>query len=194
MHSCNTIFILGKNKVQWRTSQNDPTGTSSNHLYDLWTWRFCWAKLCSQIKLFFLLSQIYLFYRYSHCRYSGFVSTKSYVALGSLIIVLLTCFIFLSVDIDKPLVSIMYSMNLYISEGSKKNVCCKVDSNPAPVSTRLVNGSKDIFVKHNVQNICYQIDKVSRYDQGNYTCIAENEIGSSSTTIFLKVKCKSNID
>lgn len=88
----------------------------------------------------------------------------------------------------------MDSMTLYIREGSKKNLCCKVDSNPAPISTRLVNGSEALFVKHNVQNICYQFDKVNRYDQGNYTCIAENEIGSASTTISLKVKCKSFID
>lgn len=100
-----------------------------------------------------------------------------------------------------------------IHEGETKNLCCYVDSNTAITSTRWFNGSQEIFIKHyvtetssptsikwfeegqeigiisNATAICYTIKNVSRYDQGIYTCTAENIVGSGSITIVLQVKC-----
>ncbi|CAC5368466.1 unnamed protein product [Mytilus coruscus] len=69
-----------------------------------------------------------------------------------------------------------------------KTICCYVESNPEPTSTRLLNGSQEIFVEQYVKDICYPIERVSRYDRENYTCISENEIGSGFATMILKVK------
>lgn len=91
---------------------------------------------------------------------------------------------------DKPLVSSFYDLFQERHEGKKIELCCYVDSNPTPLSTRWLNGIKELLVTHNVSNACYKIQNVSRYDQGNYTCIAENVIGSGSVTVVLKVKCE----
>lgn len=77
-----------------------------------------------------------------------------------------------------------------IHEGETKTLCCFVDSNPIPISTRWLNGSQEIYVTHNVAKTCYTIQSVSRYDQGNYTCIAHNAIGNGSITTLLQFKCK----
>lgn len=77
-----------------------------------------------------------------------------------------------------------------IKEGKTKKLCCVVDSSPSPISTRWINGSQQILVTHFVAETCYTINNVSRFDQGNYTCIAENIVGSGSITTVLKVKCK----
>lgn len=77
-----------------------------------------------------------------------------------------------------------------ITEGEKMNICCYVESNPAPQSTRLLNGSQEILIKNNVKDICFLIERVSRYDRGSYTFIAENEIGNGSATMIFNVKCK----
>ncbi|XP_071150261.1 cell adhesion molecule Dscam1-like [Mytilus edulis] len=90
-----------------------------------------------------------------------------------------------------PAVSVIGKPIKEISEGGKTNLCCYVDSNSASVSTRFLNGSRVIFVEHNHDNqnhICYTIEIVSRYDRGNYTCIADNEIGRESTTMSITVK------
>lgn len=91
---------------------------------------------------------------------------------------------------DKPLVSSFYDLFQERHEGEKIELCCYVKSNPTPTSTRWMNGIKEIFVIHNVSFACYTIKSVNRYDQGNFTCIAENIIGSGSVTVVLKVKCK----
>ncbi|CAC5368465.1 unnamed protein product [Mytilus coruscus] len=88
----------------------------------------------------------------------------------------------------KPVVSTIGQLTEELNEGGKKNICCDVKSNPAPKSTRLMNGSHEIFVERYGKYICYPIERVSRYDTGNYTCIAENEIGSDSATVILIVK------
>lgn len=77
-----------------------------------------------------------------------------------------------------------------INEGETKSFCCFADSNPVPISTRWLNGSQEIYVTHNVAQTCYTFKNVTRYDTGNYTYIAENEIGSDSATMILIVKCK----
>lgn len=77
-----------------------------------------------------------------------------------------------------------------INEGATKKLCCFVDSNPIPTSTRWLNGSQKILVTHNVNKTCYTIKSVNRYDQGIFTCIAENIIGTGSVTVILIVNCK----
>ncbi|VDI30147.1 Hypothetical predicted protein, partial [Mytilus galloprovincialis] len=74
-----------------------------------------------------------------------------------------------------------------INEGETKTICCYVVSNPAPSATRLLNGSQEIFVTYQTKQTCYTIKHVSRYDQGNYTCLATNIIGKGSVTISLQV-------
>lgn len=75
------------------------------------------------------------------------------------------------------------------NEGEKIELSCIVDSNPRPIVMRWLIGIKEILVRFNVSKAWYTIRHVSRYDQGNYTCIAENTIGSGSVTVVLKVKC-----
>lgn len=77
-----------------------------------------------------------------------------------------------------------------INEGETKKLCCFVDSNPTPTSIRWFNGSEEILVTHNVNTTYYTIKSVNRYDQGNYTCTAENIIGIGSVTVFLLVNCE----
>lgn len=91
---------------------------------------------------------------------------------------------------DKPVVSIFNDLIEEINEGDQTKLCCFVKSNPTPTSTRWLNGIKEILVSHNVYKTCYTIESISRYDQRNYTCIAENIIGIGSASIVLKVKCK----
>ncbi|CAC5423607.1 unnamed protein product [Mytilus coruscus] len=95
--------------------------------------------------------------------------------------------------IHKPSVSSMQDLIEEINEGKKKKLCCYVDSNPIPTSTRWLNGSQEILITHNVNKTCYTIKSVNRYDQGNYTCIAENIIGTGSVTTILKVKYKPEV-
>lgn len=84
----------------------------------------------------------------------------------------------------------MHDLIEKVNEGEKKTLCCYVDSNPKPTSTRWLNGTKEILVTHNVAKTCYSITNVSIYHTGDYTCIAENVIGNGSVTICLSVKCK----
>ncbi|XP_052079698.1 hemicentin-1-like [Mytilus californianus] len=93
----------------------------------------------------------------------------------------------------KPLVSILYDLIEEINEGEQTKLCCYVDSNPTPTSTRWLNGIKELLVTHYVNKTCYTIKRVNRYDQGNYTCIAENIIGIGSVSIVLKVKYKPEV-
>lgn len=88
------------------------------------------------------------------------------------------------------MVSTIGSMTVEINEGKKKNLCCNVDSNPPSTLVSWNRGSKTLFAKQNTRNTCYLIEEVSRYDHGNYTCFAENEIGRDSASIVLIVKCK----
>lgn len=76
------------------------------------------------------------------------------------------------------------------NEGETKTLCCYADSNPAPTSTRWFNENKEMSVTHNGTETCCTIEKVSRYDSGVYTCIAENIIGIGSLATILKVNCK----
>lgn len=77
-----------------------------------------------------------------------------------------------------------------INEGKKKKLCCYVDSNPAPTSTRWLNRSREILITHNIAKTCYTIQHVTKYDEGDYTCIADNTIGNGSITTFLQIKRK----
>lgn len=96
-------------------------------------------------------------------------------------------------QIVKPLVSIIHDLIKEMNEGETKILCCYVDSNPSPTSTRWLNGSQEILVTRNVTETCCTIENVSRYDQGNYTCKAENIVGIGSVTIVLEVKCRYNL-
>lgn len=93
-------------------------------------------------------------------------------------------------QIEKPVVSRKHDLIEEIHEGEMKKLCCYVDSNTAITSTKWFNGSQEILVTHNVTETCYTFENVSRYDQGLYTCTAENIAGSGSTTTVLQVKCK----
>lgn len=77
-----------------------------------------------------------------------------------------------------------------INEGEKKELCCFVDSNPTPLSTRWLNGSQEVLVTHAVKKTCYTIKSVTRTDKGNYTCVSENILGIGAVTFVLKVNCK----
>lgn len=95
--------------------------------------------------------------------------------------------------IDKPEVSSIHHIIEDKNEGEAKKLCCFVDSNPSPTSTRWLNGSRELLVTHNVAKTCYTIINVTRYDEVNYTCIAHNTIGNGSITTVLRFKCKSEI-
>lgn len=77
-----------------------------------------------------------------------------------------------------------------IIKGTVYTLCCDVDSNPLPTSTRLVNGSQEILVTHNVTETCFILRNVSQYDQGNYTWIAYNIVGNGSVTFVIRVNCE----
>lgn len=93
-------------------------------------------------------------------------------------------------QIDKPVVSRKHDFIEEMHEGETKKLCCYVDSNTAITSTKWLNRSQEIFVTHNVTETCCTFENVSRYDQGLYTCLAENIVGSGSITTVLQVKCK----
>lgn len=84
-------------------------------------------------------------------------------------------------------------MTVEINEGETKKLCCYVDSNPPSTLVRWYKGNKYILKEQNKSKSCYPIEEVSRYDNGNYTCFADNEIGRDSASIVLKVKCKLKI-
>lgn len=84
----------------------------------------------------------------------------------------------------------MHGMVEEINEGETKELCCYVDNNLTFISLKWLKGKRTMLVSQNVNKTCYIIIRVRRYDQGNYTCIAENVIGSGTVTVFLKVKCK----
>ncbi|CAC5423606.1 unnamed protein product [Mytilus coruscus] len=83
----------------------------------------------------------------------------------------------------------MHDLIEEINEGETKKLCCYVDGNPTPTSTKWLNGSQEILVTHNVAKTCYTIKNVTRYDEGNYTCIAYNAFGNGSITTVLQFKC-----
>lgn len=84
----------------------------------------------------------------------------------------------------------MHDMIQQIIEGEKKKLCCYLDSNQTITSLKWLKGNNTVLVSQNVDESCYTIISASRYDQGNYTCIAENITGSGSVSVVLKVKCK----
>lgn len=84
----------------------------------------------------------------------------------------------------------MHGMIEEIIEGETKKLCCHLDSNLTLTSLKWLKGNKTVIVTQDVNQTCHTIKSVSRYDQANYTCIAENVIGSGSVTVALKVKCK----
>ncbi|CAG2188168.1 unnamed protein product [Mytilus edulis] len=87
----------------------------------------------------------------------------------------------------RPLVSSNHDGIQEIKKGTSHTLCCYVDSNPIPTSTRWMNGSQEILVTHNVTETCFILRNVSQYDQGNYTCIAYNIVGNGSVTIDIQV-------
>ncbi|VDI54072.1 Hypothetical predicted protein [Mytilus galloprovincialis] len=91
---------------------------------------------------------------------------------------------------DRTTVSSMHGMVEEINEGETKELCCYVDNNLTFISLKWLKGKRTMLVSQNVNKTCYIIIRVRRYDQGNYTCIAENVIGSGTVTVFLKVKSK----
>lgn len=99
-------------------------------------------------------------------------------------------FSFQHAQIDKPLVSSINDLIEEMNEGEQKKLCCNVDSNPIPTSMIWLNGSREILVTHNVNETCYTIKMINRYDQQNYTCIAKNIIVIGSVTVVLIVYCK----
>ncbi|VDI26505.1 Hypothetical predicted protein [Mytilus galloprovincialis] len=138
--------------------------------------------------------------RYDQGNYT--CTAENILGIGSVTIVLIVNY--------KPVVSRKHDLFEEINEGETKNLCCYVDSNTVITSTRWLNGSQEIFITHNVTEtssptstrwfkggqeislnateICYTIKNVSRYDQGIYTCTAENIVGSGSITTVLQVK------
>ncbi|CAC5423605.1 unnamed protein product [Mytilus coruscus] len=87
-------------------------------------------------------------------------------------------------------VSSMHDMIEEINEGKTKKLCCYLDSNPTLSSLKWLRGNKTVLVSQNYNETCYTIKGVTRFDQGNYTCVAENVVGSGSVTVVLKVKYK----
>lgn len=96
----------------------------------------------------------------------------------------------LLLQIDKPQVSIKQDLIENVREGETKKLCCCIESYPSPTVTRWLKGSQEIKVAYNVTDVCYTINNISRYDQGIYTCTAENIVGNGSSSTVLQVKCK----
>ncbi|VDI26504.1 cell adhesion molecule 1 [Mytilus galloprovincialis] len=90
----------------------------------------------------------------------------------------------------KPEISVKQAMKEIATEGDTKKLCCCIESYPSPTITRWLKGSQEIMVAYNVTDVCYTINNISRYDQGVYTCTAENIVGGGSNTTVIKVKCK----
>ncbi|XP_071150264.1 neuronal growth regulator 1-like [Mytilus edulis] len=87
----------------------------------------------------------------------------------------------------RPVVSSTHDGIQEIIKGTSHTLCCYVDSNPLPTSTRWMNGSQEILVTHYVTETCFILRNVSQFDQGNYTCIAYNIVGNGSVTIVTQV-------
>lgn len=96
----------------------------------------------------------------------------------------------LLLQIDKPEVSIKKDLIENATEGDTKRLCCCIESYPSPTVTSWLRGSTEIRVADNVTDMCYTINNISRYDQGNYTCTAENIVGIGSISTVLQVQCK----
>ncbi|CAC5379150.1 unnamed protein product [Mytilus coruscus] len=70
-------------------------------------------------------------------------------------------------------------------EGSKKKLCCEIDSNPNVI---FMFWYKDFKTRiKNISSLCLVLEEVTRQDSGNYTCLAGNEIGNGSSTASLVV-------
>ncbi|CAC5393277.1 unnamed protein product [Mytilus coruscus] len=71
-------------------------------------------------------------------------------------------------------------------EGTNGMICCEVQSNP-PVGFTWLFKNNEKFEKGNVINNCFVFSSFNRNDSGNYTCLAENNIGRSSSSTELKI-------
>ncbi|CAC5361919.1 DSCAM [Mytilus coruscus] len=70
-------------------------------------------------------------------------------------------------------------------EGSKKKLCCEINSNP---NVMFMLWYKDFKTRiKNTSSLCLVLEQVTRQDSGNYTCLAGNEIGNGSSTTSLVV-------
>lgn len=86
--------------------------------------------------------------------------------------------------LDETVVSSMHIMVEEINEGESKTICCHTPT------IWIKKRNKTILVEHNVNKSCYLNQHVNRYDEVNYTCIADKTVGSGSVTIVLKIRCK----
>lgn len=68
-------------------------------------------------------------------------------------------------------------------------ICCDVQSNPPVVFTWLLKNNAN-FEKLNGSNNCFVFTSFNRNDSGNYTCLAENDMGKSISSTELKILCK----
>ncbi|XP_028669316.1 pro-neuregulin-2, membrane-bound isoform-like isoform X3 [Erpetoichthys calabaricus] len=83
--------------------------------------------------------------------------------------------------------------NITLREGEKLSLKCEATGNPIPEFKWFRDGkelrkSKEIRIRHGRRNSRLQITKVKASDAGEYTCEAENAVGSNSSKSFVTVQ------
>lgn len=91
--------------------------------------------------------------------------------------------------IDKPILSVS-NEEIKVNEGTNVSLCILVDSNPAPFVFRWSKGRTELINKTSMTSSCYTLSNITRKENGNYTCTAENEIGQGSISTTVLVECK----
>ena len=85
------------------------------------------------------------------------------------------------------------------TEGNNVTLSCNAAANPAPTISwirdgSLVNSTINSRISFSEDNKQLTITNVSRTDNGEYQCVAENRVGSdTSKSASLDVQCKFNI-
>lgn len=89
---------------------------------------------------------------------------------------------------DKPKVFINQELTTLDIEGSKKKLCCEVETHPNISFILWFKNYNSHISKTN--SLCLLFEQLTRQDSNNYTCVAGNEIGNGSFTTSFVVFCK----
>ncbi|CAC5387131.1 OPCML [Mytilus coruscus] len=80
--------------------------------------------------------------------------------------------------------------NLTVNEGTDFSLTCFAESNP--VTTEIFWETNGILIKREIENnknVRLNIVNIKRHHEGNYTCVAKNEVGSDKKTVYIRVLC-----
>ena len=91
---------------------------------------------------------------------------------------------------DAPKVRLQHFHEVLIAEGGRVVLNSTVTSNP--VSTCRWTFNDEILVEINGSEIVYEIDNISRHDEGYYICRCDNGVGYDGVGTMVRVFCKHN--